>query len=411
MTTGPSIVIVGAGLAGAKATEALRDKGFEGPITLIGAETHRPYERPPLSKDNLLGNATDDKVFVHSDDWYSEHQVDLRLGTTVDRLDRQAHEVVTSTGERLHYDKLLLATGSSPRRLSVPGADLDGVHYLRTLDDSNRLKAALVPGKRVVVVGGGWIGLETAAAARTRGAEVTVLEYAKLPLLGVLGPQVAQVFADVHRDHAVDLRCQVEVSGFRAGADGAVAAVTLADGTDVPADLVVVGIGVTPNVDLAAASGLEVDNGVVVDEHLRTSDPDIYAVGDIANAFHPFLGRAIRVEHWANALNQPVVAVDAMTGGDSSYDRLPYFYTDQFDLGMEYTGYATPGDGVDVVVRGDTASREFIAFWLSEGRVLAGMNVNVWDVTDGIKALIASKAVVDTARLADPAVPLADLLA
>jgi 3-phenylpropionate/trans-cinnamate dioxygenase ferredoxin reductase subunit len=403
----PSFVIVGAGLAGAKGVEALRGIGFEGDITLIGAEAHGPYERPPLSKDYLLGNETRDKIFVHSQAWYAEHRVELRLATTVAAVDRDAHQVVTSVGERVRYDKLLLTTGSSPRRLSLPGAELDNVLYLRTLEDSDRIRHALGSGVRVVVIGAGWIGLETAAAARTAGAEVTVLENAELPLLQVLGSRIAHVFADLHRDNGVDLRCDVSVVGIRVTTDGrSVAGVELADGTAVPADLVIVGIGATPNLDLARESSLATDNGVVVDSQLRSSDPNVFCAGDIANAYHPFFGKHLRVEHWANALHQPAVAANAMIGGDSVYERLPYFYTDQYDVGMEYTGHVEPEDTDSVVIRGDLPTRKFIAFWLRDGRVLAGMNVNVWDVTGTINQLVQSKRQIDVDRLTDTDVPL-----
>ena len=407
-----SFVIVGAGLAGAKAAEALRDVGFDGDITLIEAEARRPYGRPPLSKDYLQGNATIDKVFVHAEAWYTQHRVDLHLSTTVSAVDRRAHEVVASSGERLRYDKLLLATGSSPRRLTVPGADLDNVLYLRTLEDSDRMKQALAPGIRVVVIGAGWIGLETAAAARAAGADVTVLVNAELPLLRVLGSQIARVFADLHRDHDVDLRCGVSVTGIRSTAHGSsVAAVTLAEGTEVPADLVIVGIGAIPNIELASASGVQTDNGIVVDQQLRTSDPDVHAAGDIANAYHPFLAKHLRVEHWANALHQPAIAADAMIGGRSSYERLPYFFTDQYDLGMEYTGYVEePNETGSVVIRGDLSAREFIAFWMHDRRVLAGLTVNIWDVTGPIEQIIRSRAEVDRDRLADPDISLDELL-
>ena len=408
-----TFVIIGAGLAGAKAAEALRDEGFEGTVVLFGSEPDRPYERPPLSKGYLLGKAERDSVFVHPAAWYDEHHVDLRTDTTVRGIDRDAHEVITADGDRLHYDKLLLATGASPRRLPVPGADLRGVYYLRSVEDSDEIKAALRPDARVVVIGAGWIGLETAAAARAAGAEVTVLEQAELPLQHVLGSEIARVFAALHADHGVDLRGGVSVSELlpAAGKADTVGAVRLADGTEIPADAVIVGVGITPTVDLAEAAGLDVDNGVLVDEHLQSSDGDIVAAGDIANAEHPLLGRRIRVEHWANALNQPAVAARTMLGAAASYDRLPYFYTDQYDLGMEYLGYVSPDDDPDVVVRGDLDGREFIAFWLVDGRVVAGMNVNVWDVTDPIRALILSGRRVDPAALADPDVPLTDLVA
>ncbi|MFJ3965675.1 NAD(P)/FAD-dependent oxidoreductase [Streptomyces sp. NPDC090036] len=409
MTTNSAYVIVGAGLGGAKAAQTLREEGYDGPLVLIGAEQERPYERPPLSKGYLLGTQEREAVYVHPQQWYSEHDVDLRLGATATALDTAARRVTLADGRRVEYSRLLLTTGSSPRRLPVPGADLDGVLYLRRLADSDRLKAAFRPGATVVVIGAGWIGLETAAAARAAGCEVVVLESAELPLLRVLGREVAQVFADLHRDHGVDLRFGVQITAIT-GDDGIADGILLGDGTRIAADTVVVGVGITPNTGLAEDAGLTVDNGIVTDQHLRTSVPDVYAAGDVANAHHPFLGRRIRVEHWANALNQPQAAARTMLGRDAAYDRLPYFFTDQYDLGMEYAGYVEPGGYDRVVFRGSTATREFIAFWLSGGRVLAGMNVNVWDVTEPIQALIRSRAAIDPARLADPQVPLESLL-
>ncbi|MEU1616663.1 FAD-dependent oxidoreductase [Streptomyces sp. NPDC005722] len=400
-----TFVIVGGGLAAGKAVEALRENGYDGRLVLIGDEPDRPYIRPPLSKGYLLGKETRDSIFVHPADWYAEHDVDLRLGTTVTGLDAGAKEVRLDDGQRLPYTKLLLATGSTPRRLPVPGADLDGVLYLRRVGDSERLKDAFTAGARIVVIGGGWIGLETAAAARQAGAEVTVLEAEELPLLRVLGREAAEVFAGLHTDNGVVLRNGVRVEEIT-GSDGRADGVRLADGTHLPADAVVVGVGITPNVQLAEAAGLEVRNGVVTDAHLRTSAPDVFAAGDVANAHHPFLDRHIRVEHWANALNQPATAAQGMLGKDAVYDRLPYFYTDQYDLGMEYTGYVEPGGYDRVVFRGDKAAREFVAFWMSGNRVLAGMNVNVWDVVEPVRELITSRAAVDDARLADPKVPL-----
>ncbi len=402
------VVIVGAGLAGAKTAEALRDGGHAGPVVLIGEEQHRPYDRPPLSKDYLQGKSGRDDVFVHPSSWYTDNHVDLRLGTRVGAIDRAGSAVVLDDGSRVPYAHLVLATGSTPRSLTVPGSELGGVLYLRRLEDSERLRDALTTAHRIVVIGGGWIGLEAAAAARAAGVEVTLLEAAALPLGHVLGPEIAPVFSDLHREHGVVVRTGVTVARL-VGDDGQVSGVQLDDGEVVPCDVVLVGVGITPEVRLAADSGLTIDNGVLVDEHLVTSDPLVLAVGDVANAWHPVLGRRIRVEHWANALNQPVVAAATILGRGAVYDRLPYFYSDQYDLGMEYTGYVVP-DGYDgVVVRGDLASREFVAFWLHDGRVLAGMNVNVWDVTDDIKALIGSGTRVDRDRLADPAVPLSSL--
>jgi 3-phenylpropionate/trans-cinnamate dioxygenase ferredoxin reductase subunit len=402
-------VIVGASLAGAKAAQTLREEGFDGSIVLIGEEAERPYERPTLSKDFLQGKSERESIYVHPQTWYEDHNVELRLGVAVVGIDREQHEVTMADGEQLGYDKLLLTTGSSPRRLTVPGADLGGVLYLRRVQDSERLKSTLAAAARIVIVGAGWIGLETAAAARAADVEVTVLETAALPLLRVLGREVAQVFADLHRAHGVDLRFGAQLAEIT-GSDGHADGVRLADGTHVDADAVVVGVGITPNSQLAESAGIEVDNGVLVDASLRSSDPDVYAAGDVANALNPLYGKHIRVEHWANALNQPQAAAKAMLGQSVAYERVPYFYSDQYDLGMEYTGYVEPDAYDQVVFRGDTDGREFIAFWLAEGRVLAGMNVNVWDVTDQIQALVRSGTQVDADELADPQTPLDSLL-
>jgi 3-phenylpropionate/trans-cinnamate dioxygenase ferredoxin reductase subunit len=400
-----TFVVVGGGLAGAKAVEALRDQGFEGGLVLLAAEQHLPYERPPLSKSYLQTGEGLDEATVHTREWYTDHDVDLRLGTRVASIDRGAHEVGLEGGERLNYDRLLIATGSSPRRISLPGSDLEGVVTLRTIEDSDRLRAAFHEGARIVLVGGGWIGLEVAAAARMAGADVTVLEALDLPLVRVLGPTMAKVFADLHREHGVDLRTSVKVEGFEG--EGAVSGVRLADGSVLPADLVVVGIGAAPNVELAEAAGLDVDNGILVNAQGRSSDPDIFAVGDVASEDHPFLKRRVRVEHWANALNQPAAVASGMLDREGGYDELPYFFTDQYDLGMEYIGLSDPSD--DVVIRGDMAKREFIAFWLREWRVVAAMNVNVWDVVDDLKAIIRSRGRVDLDRLHDATVPLSEL--
>jgi NADPH-dependent 2,4-dienoyl-CoA reductase/sulfur reductase-like enzyme len=414
-----TFVIVGASLAGAKAAQTLREEGFSGAIVLIGAEHDRPYERPPLSKELLLGKAEPSSVFVHEAGWYAENNVELRLGTRVTSINRAAHEVRLEDGSSVGYTKLLLTTGSSPRRLPVPGADLEGVLYLRTLADSLALSAAFKPGVRVVVAGAGWIGLETAAAARQAGCEVTIVEPAPSPLYRWIGPELGEVFAALHRRHGVTLMFGEGVSELRgdpasgevsAGdAAGKVHTVVTSTGVELSADLVIAGIGAAPNVGLAADAGLDVDNGVLVDESLRSSDPDIFAAGDIANAYNPLFGRRVRVEHWANALNGGPAAARAMLGQQVSYDRIPYFFSDQYDLGMETAGLSEPGQYDEVVFRGDRDSGEFVAFWLSGGAVVAGMNVNVWDVNDQIQALIRSKAPVDVARLTDPDVSLSDL--
>ena len=400
-----AFVIVGAGLAGAKAAEALRDSGFDGQISLIGAEEHLPYERPPLSKEYLTGKADRDSVFVHGQTWYRQQDIDLRLGSPAAAIDRAARLVRLADGARLPFGKLLLTTGARPRQL----AGITGVHYLRTLDDSDRLKEILATGSRLAVIGGGWIGLEIAAAARQAGLQVTVLESLELPLLRVLGREMAQVFADLHRSAGVDLRLGVRIEEIIS--TGSIATgVRLADGTLIGADAVVAGIGATPRTELAEQAGLEIGNGIVTTAALRTSDPDIFAAGDVASAFHPLLGHHVRVEHWANALKQPAVAAAAMLDQDARYEELPYFYTDQYDLGMEYLGHVEGGYD-QVVVRGDLEAREFIAFWLKDGRVLAGMNVNIWDVTDSIKNLIRSGHPVNADALGDPGTSLEDLAA
>lgn len=401
MTTSTTYLIVGASLAGAKAAETLRGEGFDGPLIMIGEENERPYERPPLSKDYLLGKAERETVYVHPQQWYTEHDVDLRPGVAVTAVHPSAHEVSLADGSRIGYAKLLLTTGSSPRRLSVPGAGLDGVLYLRNLGDSDRIKAAFQSSSKVAVIGAGWIGLETAAAARAAGLAVTVLEMAELPLLRVLGRQVAQVFATLHRDHGVDLRCGVQVAEIT-GSNGKADGVLLTDGSRIEADVVIAGVGITPNSQLASTAGLETSNGILVDAQLRSSSPDVYAAGDVANAFHPLLGKHIRVEHWANALHQPQAAARAMLGQDVAYDRVPYFFTDQYDLGMEYSGYVEPGGYDEVIFRGDPGRREFIAFWLSGRQVLAGMNVNIWDVNDAIQGLVRAGQPVDKDALQDP---------
>jgi 3-phenylpropionate/trans-cinnamate dioxygenase ferredoxin reductase subunit len=400
-----TFVIVGGGLAGAKAAETLRTEGYDGDVVLIAAEAERPYERPPLSKGYLLGSDERDSAFVHPKGWYDEHDVQLRLSTRATALDPAANEVELGDGERLRYDKLLLTTGSTPRRLDVPGAESEGVLYLRELPDADRIRAALTSGGRFVVIGAGWIGLEVASAARHYGAAVTVLETAGLPLQRVLGDDIARVFADLHRDHDVDLRLGTGVERIRARESGL--AVVDSTGDEIEADAVVVGVGIRPALELAEAAGLAIDDGVAVDASLRTSEPDVYAAGDVAAAEHPILGTRIRVEHWANALNGGPVAARSMLGQDVVYDELPYFYTDQYDLGMEYIGHAPPGWYDRVVVRGDLAGREFQAFWLSAGRALAGMHVNLWDDgIDPIKQVVASGRSLDPDRLADPAIPL-----
>ncbi|MFJ3660833.1 NAD(P)/FAD-dependent oxidoreductase [Streptomyces sp. NPDC090119] len=412
-----TFVIVGGGLAGAKAAETLRAEGFTGRVILICDELDHPYERPPLSKGHLLGKEERDSVFVHEPAWYARNDIELHLGQTVDALDREARTVrLGDDGTLIRYDKLLLVTGAEPRRLDVPGTDLAGVHHLRRLAHAERLKGVLAALGRdnghLVIAGAGWIGLEVAAAAREYGAEVTVIEPEPAPLYGALGPELGNLFAEVHREHGVRFHFGVRLTEI-IGQDGMVLAARTDDGEEHPAHDVLAAIGAAPRTGLAEAAGLDLADrahggGIAVDERLRTSDPDVFAAGDVAN--FPLLGTRLRVEHWANALNGGPAAARAMLGQDITYDRVPYFFSDQYDLGLEYSGWAPPGSYDQVVIRGDAGKREFIAFWVREGRVLAGMNVNVWDVTEHIQRLIRSGAAVDVEALADPHVPLADLV-
>ncbi len=400
-----SFVIVGASLAGAKAAEALRAEGFDGRILLIGAEPVRPYERPPLSKQYLQGTEGGHHLFVHDEDYYDAHGIELRLSTRVTSLSTSDREVELDSGERIGYDALLLATGARARRLRLPGSDLEGIHYLRTLADAERLQKVLRAGGRIVIVGGGWIGCEIAASAREMGAEVAMVGNTRQPLERALGPELGEFFRDVHAAHGVELHLGVAVEAFR----GATRAeeVVLAGGKVLAADAVVAGVGAVPRVELAEGAGLAIENGVVTDEHLATGAPGVFAAGDVADAWHPRLGRRLRLEHWSSALNQGPAAARNMLGGNVVYDRVPFFFSDQYEVGMEYSGHATDWDRI--VYRGDPADGKFIAFWLRGGRLLAGMNVDVWDVRDAIAAIVASGRPIDPDALADPGVDLAAL--
>ena len=406
MTAEKTFVIIGAGLAGAKAAETLRREGFDGRVVLAGAEGERPYERPPLSKDYLRGEAGRDRIHVHDEGFYGEHEIELRLGRSAVDMNASLKEVAFDDGERLRYDRLLLATGAEPRRLPIPGGELDGVHYLRTVKDSDAVRERLDRGGAVVVVGAGWIGAEVAASARQRRLEVTLVSHDALPLERVLGREVAAVYRDIHADHGVRMLMETGVEAFEG--DGAVERVRTSDGRNLDCDLVVVGIGVHPRTELAARAGLAVGDGVLVDGCLRTSAPDVFAAGDVAAAEHTFYRERVRVEHWANALHQGPVAARNMLGAGEVYECLPYFFSDQYDVGMEYSGFARTWDRV--VFRGDPAGREFIAFWLAGDRLVAGMNVGVWDVVDPIQRLIRDREPVDERRLADPDVPLEQLV-
>ena len=413
MADAEQIVIVGASLAGATAAETLRKEGWTGGVALIGSEEQLPYERPPLSKGVLLGKDQPSVAQLHDQQWYDDNSIELRLGTTVTAIDPAEHTVSLDDGSRLSYTKLLIATGSRVRRLDVPGGDLPGVRYLRTMGESEALSEAYAAKPRVVVVGAGWIGLETAAAAHERGCEVTVVEPQSTALAGVLGEEVGGLFAEFQQQHGVAFRFGSGVEGFE-GTDK-VTGVRITGGEVLPAELVVVGIGVQPNTELAEQAGIEVatpDNGwgIVTGPDLQTSAPDVYAAGDVVRWDHPLFGRPVRVEHWQNAIDTGGAAAKAMVGQDVSHDALPFFFTDQFDLGMEYVGDVPRGASYQVVLRGDPKSGAYVAFWLGDDRhVMAGMHVNTWEATDPIRELIRSGRQVDPARLADTSVDLADV--
>ncbi|MFE7758678.1 NAD(P)/FAD-dependent oxidoreductase [Streptomyces sp. NPDC057418] len=413
-----TFVIVGGGLAGAKAAETLRAEGFTGRVILIGDERDHPYERPPLSKGYLAGKDERDSVYVHETAWYAGADIELHLGQVVTSIDREGRSVQLGDNTVVHYDKLLLATGAEPRRLDIPGTGLVGVHHLRRLAHADRLRNVLASLGRdnghLVIAGGGWIGLEVAAAARGYGAEVTIVEPSATPLHHVIGPELGQIFTDLHTEHGVRFHFGARLTEIT-GEDGLVLAARTDDGEEHPAHDVLAAIGAAPRTALAEAAGLDMADraqggGVAVDATLRTSDPHIFAAGDIAAVDHPLLGTRLRVEHWANALNSGPAAARAMLGQEVSYDRVPYFFSDQYDLGLEYSGWAPPGAYDQVVIRGDAGKREFIAFWLKDRRVLAGMNVNVWDVTETVQELIRSGRQTDPDALGDPSVPLRSLL-
>ena len=402
MASDQTHVIVGAALAGAKAAETLRTEGFDGRIVLVGAEPERPYERPPLSKEYLRGEAERETVYVHEAGYYDEHDIELRSGVEVTEISPGDRRVTLAGGEEIGYDALLLTTGAEPRRLPIPGGDLEGVCVLRSVADSDALRERLDGGGRVVVVGAGWIGSEVAASARQRGLEVVLVEPQTVPLERVLGAEVGAFYRDVHAAHGVELHMDTGVEGFEG--DGAVQRVRTSKGDALECDFVVVGVGVAPRTGLAERAGLEVDNGIVVDGGLRASAPGVFAAGDVAHFQHPLYG-PLRVEHWHNALEQGPTAARSMLGQDVVYDRIPYFFSDQYDVGMEYAG-ATPRGYDEVVFRGEREGGEFIAFWLLEGVVQAAMNVNVWDVTDTLQAIIRAQATIDRALLVDADTPL-----
>jgi 3-phenylpropionate/trans-cinnamate dioxygenase ferredoxin reductase component len=403
-----TFVIVGAGMAGAKAAEALREEGFDGRIVLLGAERELPYERPPLSKGYLVGESPRGDARVHPEDFYGEHEIELVTDVAATGLDSAGHTVELDDGRTLSYDRLLIATGAVAARPSIPGTQLEGVHVLRTLADADALRAGLGGGGPLVIIGAGWIGCEVAASARALGVEVTLLEYAATPLERVLGPELGRFFAEVHREHGVRLHTGVRVEGVEG--ETRAQAVCLAGGERIACETVVLAVGAKPETRLAETAGLFVSDGIRVDAHLRTSDPDVFAAGDVAACWNDRYGEHVRVEHWANALEQGPAAARSMLDLGRPFDALPYFFSDQYDVGMEYAGRHAPTDRV--VIRGRPEERQLQAFWVApDGRISAGMHVNEWDSIEPIKRLVDARAEMDPARLADTGVSLDELAA
>jgi 3-phenylpropionate/trans-cinnamate dioxygenase ferredoxin reductase subunit len=398
-------LIIGGGVAAAKAAEGLRAAGGTGSAVVMTAEPELPYERPPLSKDFLRGEAGREKTCTHDEAWYREHDVEVVLATRASTMDPATRTVTTEVGDQLRYGGLLLATGAKPIRLGLPGEDLEGVHYLRTIDDSERLRAAISRAETMVVIGGGFIGAEVAASATQMDTRVTLLELAETLWTRAVGPHMGRFFEEFLRDRGVHVRTRTGAE--RLEGDGGVEAVVLPDGSRLHADVVVIGVGVRPDVELAERAGLPVDNGVLVDEHLQATDR-IWAAGDVANAAHPLFGR-IRIEHWAEALNQGLIAGRNLAGAGDRYDRIPYFYSDQFDLSLSYLGHVREWD--ELVLRGDRNVKEpkFVAWYLRQGTPRAALIVNDWDAEDPVREVIRRDEPVDRDRLADPAVALAEL--
>ena len=398
------IVVVGGGLAAAKATETLRAEGYDGDLVVVSSEPHRPYERPPLSKDYLRGEAERDVLFPLPEDWYADHHVDLRTATRAAAIDVAGHALTLIDGTVLPYSRLLLATGSTPRSFAVPGADLQGVHYLRTIEHADLLAATLEASARegagrLAVVGDGWIGMEVAASARTMGLDVTVVGRSVHPLGRVLGPLLGEMYGKVHADHGVHLHRNAQVVGIT-GSEGRVTGVDVEDGTHVAADVVVVGVGVTPNVGFAEAAGItlrdrSLGGGLAVDATLRTSAPDVWAAGDIASVPSQRYGRPLRVEHWSVALETGPHAARAVLGSREPYDKLPYFFSDQYDVGMEYLGFVEDPAETEVVVSGSLEDSELVAFWVADDRVQAGMAVNTWEQMERVEEIVRAEGPVD----------------
>jgi 3-phenylpropionate/trans-cinnamate dioxygenase ferredoxin reductase subunit len=404
--TKSTFILLGGGLASATAASTLRAEGFDGRVIIVGDENHPPYSRPPLSKDVLRGEKSPEKTWLRQPAWYASKDIELQLGVRAVAIDPRAHWVELASGARLAYDKLLIATGGSPRTLDIAGGELPGVFYLRRLDDALALREHLSPGAQVIVIGAGFIGAEVAASARTLGCEVTMLEIAEIPLGRALGPTIGQIYADLHREHGVELYTRVGVE--RIEGHGHVQRVVTTDGRVHEASVVVIGVGMLPDVDLARRSGFATGNGIIVDEYCQTSVDDVFAAGDIAHHPNHFLGRRIRVEHWQNAQHQGSAAARNMLGQQKPFREVPWVWSDQYEHNLQIVGL--PGPTERVVVRGDTTTRNFSAFFVRDGRVAAALAVNRSEDVRVARLIIQHGTEVTAEHLADVDTALSGLV-
>ena len=402
----PKFVVIGGGHAAGQAVASLRQDGFDGAIDVIGDEPYVPYQRPPLSKQYLSGEQTIERVYLRAAAFYAERNITLHLGVRSERIDRQAHEVTLSNGKTLSYDKLLIATGSRARHLNIQGHELAGIHYLRTIDDVDAIRAEFGTGKRITIAGGGYIGLEVASVAVVNGLAVTVLEMEDRILKRVTTAAMSAFYHRLHTSRGVVIRTSTKVSGFEGS--GRVETVLTEAGERIPADLVIVGVGIIPNTEIASAAGIACDNGILVDDHCRTSDPDIYAAGDCTNHPNALLGRRLRLESVPNAMEQARVATANMNGGDATYASIPWFWSDQYELKLQMVGFSADGDVA--VVRGDPGANQFATFYLKNGVVVAVDAVNSPREFMASRQMVDKRAKPDPAKLADPKVPLKELM-
>jgi 3-phenylpropionate/trans-cinnamate dioxygenase ferredoxin reductase subunit len=398
-----AMVIVGGGHAAGQNAASLRQEGYDGEIIIIGDDTHIPYQRPPLSKQYLSGEHGLERVYLRPEKFYEERNIELRLGVTVTKINPDEHTVITSTGDTVSYEKLLLATGSRPRILNAPGSDLPGIHYLRAVDDVYNIQAEIPQVNNVCIVGGGYIGLEVASVIVSAGHNVTVLEMEDRILQRVTTPKMSAFYEELHSSHSVNIVTNTSVSGFTG--DARVEKVLCGD-LSIPADLIIVGIGIIPNIELAETAGLACDNGIIVDEYCRTSNPDIFAAGDNTNHPNPILNRRLRLESVPNAMEQARVAAANMIGGDKTYETIPWFWSDQYGLKLQMMGFSA--DGETEVIRGDKATNQFAVFYLHENTVVAVDAVNSPREFMVCKQLYGKS--VDPVKLADLGVDLKTLI-